>query len=184
MSRPHLVVIDPQHIFASPDSAWGSPFFPEAFARIRELAPLFDGRVTVTRWLPTADRATAWGDYFREWPFADVAADNPLYDLVAGAAELSPHPPVEEPTFGKWGEALAARLGPEPHMVLTGVSTDCCVISTALAAADAGVRTLVVEDACAHSTAENGRAALHVMSLFGPQIELVTTAEVRRRLTA
>ena len=42
MSRESwLVVIDPQVIFASPDSAWGSPFFGDVMPRIRELAEAF-----------------------------------------------------------------------------------------------------------------------------------------------
>ena len=35
------------------------------------------------------------------------------------------------------------------RLVLVGVSTDCCVLSTALAAADEGVSVRVVADACA-----------------------------------
>lgn len=179
---PHLVVIDPQRIFADPSSEWASPVFAEAYAAIRRLAPRFAGRVTVTRWLPTADRSTAWGDYFRTWPFADVPADDPLYELVDGAAELSEAPPVDEPTFGKWGPALAERAGEDPHLVLTGVATDCCVISTALAAADAGVQVTVVSDACGHSTAENGRAALHIMGLYDPQIRVLTSEQLLAEL--
>ena len=163
-------------------SDWSSPDFAKAFARIREIAPLFEGRVSVTRWLPTADRSTAWGDYFRQWPFADVSAADPLYALVDGAAELSARPPVDAPTFGKWGAELAARAGADAHLVLTGVSTDCCVISTALAAADAGMQVSIVTDACAASSAENGRAALHVMGLYAPQIELVSAADVREMI--
>lgn len=44
-----LVVIDPQAIFASPDSAWGSPFFSDAMPRIRSLANAFGERIIVTR---------------------------------------------------------------------------------------------------------------------------------------
>jgi len=62
--------------------------------------------------------------------------------------------------------------------VVTGVSTDCCVISTALPAADAGATLTVVSDACAGSTPENHRAALDVMALYPPQITLRTTDEV------
>ena len=87
-------------------------------------------------------------------------------------------PAVRLPTFGKWGPELAALTGPTPHLVVTGVSTDCCVVSTALAAADAGATLTVVTDACAGSTAENRAAALHVMSLYPPQITLATSAEL------
>lgn len=173
-----LVVIDPQAIFASPDSPWGARSFPDAMRNIRRLADAFGDRVVVTRWLPTADRSTAWGEYFAAWPFADVDPGDPLYALVPDAAALSPRPPLDLPTFGKWGPALERITGPAPRLVLAGVSTDCCVISTALSAADAGARVTVAADACAGSTAENHAAALHVMGLYPPQITLSDTAAV------
>lgn len=173
-----LVVIDPQHIFASTDSPWGSPFFTEAMTNIRRLAAAFGERVLVTRWLPTADRTTAWGDYFAAWPFADRPADDALFALVPEAEGLSPHPTLDLPTFGKWGPAIEAVVGHGTPVVLTGVSTDCCVISTALAAADAGTRLTVAADACAGSTAENHAAAIQVMSLYPPQITISDTAAI------
>lgn len=173
-----LVVIDPQNIFAAPDSEWGSPFFGETMPRIAQLAESFGDNVLVTRWLPTADRSTSWGDYFSAWPFADKPADDPLYDLVPAARALSPHPTLDLPTFGKWGPEIEAILGRGARAVLTGVSTDCCVLSTALAGADAGARLTIATDACAGSTAENHAAALHVMDLYPPQLTLATTAEV------
>ncbi|AXL13085.1 isochorismatase family protein [Microbacterium foliorum] len=174
-----LVVIDPQAIFASADSAWGSPFFADAMTRIRALADHFGDRVIVTRWMPTADRTTSWGAYFAAWPFADQSPDDPLFDLVPDAVGLSPHPTLDLPTFGKWGREIEAIVGQGAHIVLTGVATDCCVISTALAAADAGAHVTVVADACAGSTAENQAAALQVMGLYPPQITISDSAAVR-----
>lgn len=175
-----LVVIDPQHIFAAPDSAWGSPFFADAMRNIRLLAEAFGERVLVTRWLPTADRSTAWGDYFAAWPFADRPADDALFDLVPEAAGLSPHPTLDLPTFGKWGPALEGIVGRGTRVVLAGVSTDCCVVSTALAAADAGGRVTIAADACAGSTTENHAAALQVMGLYPPQLTVSDTAAILR----
>lgn len=173
-----LLVVDPQNIFASPQSPWGSPFFDAAMANIRLLAGAFGERVLVTRWMPTADRATSWGAYFRAWPFADQPATAALFDLVPDAEGLSPHPTLDLPTFGKWGADLEAITGRGAHVVLSGVSTDCCVLSTALAGADAGAHLTVATDACAGSTAENHAAALHVMGLYPPQIALADTAAV------
>ena len=173
-----LVVIDPQAIFASPDSAWGSPFFAETMPRIRELAAAFGERVLVTRWMPTADRSTSWGEYFAAWPFADRRPSDPLFALVPEAVGLSPLPPLDLPTFGKWGPEIEEILGRGAHVVLAGVSTDCCVLSTALAAADAGARVTVAADACAGSSAENHAAALHVMGLYPPQITVSDTTTV------
>lgn len=173
-----LLVVDPQNIFASPQSPWGSPFFAAAMANIRRLADAFGERVLVTRWMPTADRTTSWGDYFVAWPFADQPASAPLFDLVPDAEGLSPHPTLDLPTFGKWGAELEAITGRGAHVVLSGVSTDCCVLSTALAGADAGAHLTVATDACAGSTAQNHAAAVHVMGLYPPQIALADTAAV------
>lgn len=178
MKDTWLVVVDPQNIFASPDSAWGSPFFAEAMPRIRALADAFGERVLVTRWMPTADRSTSWGEYFAAWPFADQPPTDPLFDLVPEAAGLSSRPTLDLPTFGKWGAEMEQIVGHGASVVLAGVSTDCCVISTALAAADAGAHVIVAADACAGSTADNHAAAITVMGLYPPQITMSTTAEV------
>ena len=180
MIRPGswLVVVDPQNIFAAPGSDWASPFFGDAMANIRLLAERFGERVLVTRWMPTADRSTSWGAYFDAWPFADQPADDPLFELVPEASALSPHPTLDLPTFGKWGAEIEAVVGRGAHVVLAGVSTDCCVLSTALAGADAGAHLTVATDACAGSTAENHASALHVMGLYPPQIALRTTEEI------
>ncbi|MFC0673742.1 cysteine hydrolase family protein [Brachybacterium hainanense] len=176
---PWLVVIDPQRIFADPSSDWAAPGFETAFAHIAEAAAaLGPERTLVTRWLPTADRSTSWGDYFAAWPFADVGAEDPLYTLIDEAHGLSARPTIDEPTFGKWGTQLAGIVGRGAELLVAGVSTDCCVITTVLAAADAGAHVTVLTDACAASSPENGAAALHTMGLFPPQVRLARTAEV------
>jgi nicotinamidase-related amidase len=72
-------------------------------------------------------------------------------------------------TFGKW-PVLGSVLGKGARVTLAGVATDCCVISTALPMADAGVSVRVAADACAGSTPENHAHALAVLSLYAPQI--------------
>ena len=175
-----LVVIDPQRIFADPSSPWGSPMFPAVVEPVRRLAGRAASRTVVTRWVaPTAPEGS-WAAYLDAWPFAAVPSDDPLFDVVDELSDLaaSAAAVVSAPTFGKWGDQLAAVTGPTPHLVLAGVSTDCCVISTALAAADAGATLTVVTDACAGSTPANHRAALDVMALYPPQITLTTVEEL------
>ncbi len=180
MTAPWLVVIDPQRIFAAPDSAWGSPMWPDVVGPIRDLAAAFGDRIIVTRWVAPTERVGSWKAYMEAWPFADHPPDHPLFDVVDELAHL-PGRRVTATTFGKWDQ-LAAITGPTPELVVTGVSTDCCVISTALPAADAGATLRVVADACAGSTPENHRAALAVMGLYPPQITLTTAQEVRATL--
>ena len=176
--EPWLLVVDAQRIFASPDSPWGSPMWGDVVEPVRRLAAAYGAQRTIlNRWVSADPAPGSWAAYLEAWPFARVPADDPLLDVVDEVRGLGEHV-VSLPTFGKWGPELAALTGPTPHLVVTGVATDCCVVSTALAAADAGATLTVVTDACAGSTAENHAAALHVMSLYPPQITLATSAEL------
>jgi nicotinamidase-related amidase len=139
-----LVVIDMQKVFEEPGSPWFTPGFADVVAPIQNLVEAFQPRVTFTRFIAPAVPAGAWRKYYERWPFALQPADAEIYDLIDDFAG----PSVDATTFGKWGPELADKVG-DTTMVLSGVSTDCCVLSTALAAADAGVEVQVVGDACA-----------------------------------
>ena len=176
-----LVVIDPQVIFADPSSQWCAPRFAEIVEPVRLLAQAFGDRVIVTRWVPPETKVGSWVPYFETFPFADEAPDHALFDLVPAAVQLGARHTVSEPTFGKWGQQLTAITGPTPHLVLTGVATDCCVISTALPALDAGASVTVVSDACAGSDDTNHQRALDVMGLYVPQLAVTTSRELLDR---
>jgi len=178
VTGPWLVIIDPQRIFADPESDWGSPLWPDAVARIRDLLPHFVGRTIITRWVPPEPgaRVGSWDAYMDAWPFADRPADDPYFDVVPELAEADALV-VDAPTFGKW-DALAPIVGEAAELVVTGVSTDCCVVSTVLPAADAGATLTVVTDACAGSTPENHAAAVTVMGLYPPQVTLRKASEL------
>ncbi|MFD2025694.1 cysteine hydrolase family protein [Promicromonospora aerolata] len=172
-----LVVIDMQDVFARPPSPWASPDYPTALAGTRRLLPAFADRTVLTRYVAPTAPDGAWRAYFDQWPFALVPADDPLYEITDLAdVAAAGAPVVTRTTFGKWGPELDAATRSAGELVLTGVATDCCVISTALAAADAGRRVLVVADACAGSTPEDHERALDVMRLYAPLIEVTTVA--------
>ncbi|WP_043501956.1 cysteine hydrolase family protein [Georgenia sp. SUBG003] len=174
---PWLVVIDPQRIFAEPPSPWAAPAFDAIVGPVRRLADAHAGRVVVTRFVAPERPEGSWVPYYRAWPFAQVPDGDPLYEIMPALRDV-PAAVVAEPTFGKWTPALRAVTGATPHLRLAGAATDCCVLSTALAAADGGARVDVVVDACAGSSEENHRRALDAMALYAPQITLVTTEEV------
>lgn len=173
---PSLAVIDMQRVFGEPDSPWLAPRFAEIVDPVRSLAEALAPRVVFTRFVAPAEPRGAWREYYGQWPFALQPPDARIYELADPFAAMA-GPTVDATTFGKWGPELAARTGPGP-LVLAGVSTDCCVLSTALAAADAGVAVRVVSDACAGIDDESHAKALHVMSLYGPLVEVVTLADV------
>ncbi|AXH96203.1 cysteine hydrolase family protein [Ornithinimicrobium avium] len=172
MIAPWLVVIDAQNIFADPASQWVAPRFEQTVGPIRELVAEHGERSVVTRWVPPVTKEGSWVPYFQTFPFADQPPEHPLFDLVPQVADLGVRHVVSEPTFGKWGPGLAAVTGEHAHLVLAGVATDCCVLSTALAAADAGCTVEVVAAACAGSSDEAHERALEAMKLYAPQIRV------------
>jgi nicotinamidase-related amidase len=183
MSGAHLVVIDMQRVFGEPGSPWATPRFAEVLPPITELAKVASAPPTFTRFVAPQQPTGIWAAYYQQWPFAQQSPDSGLYQLVEEFA-ASAGPTVDATTFGKWGPELAARQGARPSMVLCGVSTDCCVLSTALAAADAGIQVLVVGDACAGVDDQSQAAALHVMNLYSPLITVVGLDEGLHQVAA
>lgn len=177
MSGPVLVVVDMQQVFGNPASQWFTPRFSEAEAVIAGMLPAFGDRVVFTRFVAPERPEGAWVPYYEQWPFALVPADDPIYDLVLAFRDTG-HPVVSEPTFGKWGTDLRDALGGAQDVVLAGVSTDCCVLSTALGAADAGVRIRVAADACAGLSDADHQRALEAMALYAPLIEITDSSSV------
>ncbi|MER5448601.1 isochorismatase family protein [Streptomyces sp. NPDC002764] len=177
MTSGLLTVIDMQRVFAEPDSPWAAPRYAEAAAGVRRLLPAHRDRTVFTRFVAPAEPEGAWRAYYDQWPFARQPADAPLWELTDEFAGLAPRV-LDAPTFGKWGPSLAALAEPEGRLVLAGVSTDCCVLSTALAAADAGIEVLVAADACAGADDDSHAKALHIMDLYRPLVRVTTVAQL------
>jgi nicotinamidase-related amidase len=178
---PLLAVIDMQRVFGEPDSQWLAPRFTEIVGPVRRLVGAFQPRVIFTRFVAPAVPAGAWRRYYDQWPFALQPAGARIYELVDEFAG-QPGRTLDATTFSKWGPELAGLTGGpggDPgQLVLAGVSTDCCVLSTALAAADAGVSVRVVADACAGVTDESHRQALDILRLYGPLVEVVSVTDI------
>ena len=172
-----LVAIDMQQIFGRPDSAWFTPEYDRASAGIQRLLPAFGDDVIFTRFVAPAEPRGAWIPYYEQWSFALVPPEDPLYELTDPFRSAAVHVQTRA-TFGKWDAEFARAMAGSTEMVLTGVSTDCCVISTALAAADAGVHVRVAADACAGLSAADHQRALDAMALYAPLIEITTVDEV------
>lgn len=173
-----LVLVDLQRIFAEPGSPWAAPDFDAAAAVCRDLLAGWPGPTVITRFVPPAQPLGGWVDYYRDWPFALDPATAPLYDLVPGF-DRPGAVAVDRTTFGKWDAQTAAALPGVDALVVAGVSTDCCVLSTVLAAADAGMRVQVVADGCAGASTADHERALAAMALYGPLVTVVRASDLR-----
>jgi nicotinamidase-related amidase len=166
-----LMTIDMQRIFGEPISEWATPGYASATAGIQRLLGAFESRVCFTRFLPPEPPTGIWIAYYEQWPFALDPANAPLYELSAEFASI-PAITLDRTTFGKWDAETDRALGHPGEIVLAGVTTDCCVLSTALAAADAGVHVMVAADACAGVTEADHQRALDAMALYSPLIDI------------
>ena len=175
-----LAIIDMQRVFAEADSPWLAPRFGEIIGPVSQLVEAFRPRVTFTRFVAPEVPSGGWQRYYHLWPFALQPPDARIYELVDDFA-AQPEQMLDATTFSKWGPELSERVGDGGRLVLAGVSTDCCVLSTAVAAADAGVEVQVVEDACAGVSDVSHGQALDILRLYSPLVEVVSLAEVLRQ---
>jgi len=177
-----LAVIDMQVVFGDPASQWAAPRFAEVVEPTRRLCASYAPNVVFTRYLSPARPEGAWKAYFEDWPFALAPPSDPIWDITPELARLpvlshgvdGQGGTLDAETFSKWGPELASLVGQNGRLVLAGVSADCCVIATALAAADAGVETWVVREATTGVDDSSTLQALHVMSLFTPLLKVVS----------
>lgn len=168
-----LVVVDMQDLFRVAESPWATPGFEELAGPIDRLRRAFDERVVYTRFIVPAEPHGSWVSYYAAFP--EVAKPErrdwlELSDPYRGWARTT----LDRETFGKWCRSLKSAAGPGNAIVLCGVATDCCVISTAIPAADSGAFVRVVADACRGATPEAHERALAIMDGFAPQISLTS----------
>ncbi|MBY0442692.1 MAG: cysteine hydrolase [Mycobacteriaceae bacterium] len=167
---------DMQHIFAADDSPWKVTEFARAEHDVHRLVEKYGAaNCLFTRFIAPAKPSGEWVPYYKDWPFALKPADDPLWNVVPDLVPSVVNPTLDASTFGKWNADMAARLPKAQRILLCGVSTDCCVLSTALSALETGVQVLVVADACAGRSEEDHRRALDAIAVIYQPLARVTT---------
>lgn len=167
-----LFVIDVQPAFSDPASPWYCAALGTAKKNIARLLPRYEGRVLFSRFVPPPEVFGAWHDYYARWGFALEPGAEPLWPVDP---EWAHYPSMQSHTFSKWVPAAQQILPPDATIALCGVSTDCCVMATALAAIDDGRRVRLIADACAAGSPEIHGSALWLMGLRAPLLTLTDT---------
>jgi nicotinamidase-related amidase len=167
---PLLAVIDMQEFFAA-GRPWAVPGFEDLIEPVGQLARGYGPRAVFTRFVIPEVPQGSWAGYYRAWPQV-LAPDAAHLASLAQPWASQGRDTLDKTTFSKWGPELESMLGPGRELTVCGVSTDCCVLATVLAAVDAGVQVRVIADACAGITAEAHQAALSLMAGFAPQVTI------------
>lgn len=171
-----LAVIDMQVGFQETGSEWQVPRYAEAETQVSRLAAAFDEQVVWTRFVRDPAEKGAWADYYDRWSTFRVDEDSRQWDLTIDPPPA--HPVISLPTFSKWGPELGALVPVSAPLVLCGVSTDCCVLATALSAIDAGRSVIVVTDACAAVNDQAQEQTVQLLGLLSPMVSLTTTDQI------
>lgn len=170
------MIIDLQRVFAEAGSPWRIPGFAALTEPIERLRAAFGAQVVFTRFVVPQHPEGSWREYYQTWDFA-LHPDAPLFDLAPPWSEWQ-GPVIDKTTFSAFGPELMKYAGHGNTLVLCGVSTECCVLSTAIAAVDAGTPVRIVSDACASVDAATHESALRVAEMgFAPMISLSTVEQ-------
>ncbi|BCW69081.1 isochorismatase [Arthrobacter sp. NicSoilB8] len=175
-AKRHLVVIDMQRAFRQ-TGEWHIPRYDEAARTIARLAASGLEPI-ITRFIPDPAENGSWSSYYDRWHSMRLDPDDPIWDIELPGIEATGS--VDLPTFSKWGQELAERIPVGEEIILTGVATDCCILATALGAADAGRYVTVVGDACAGQSDAAHDQALSLLELLSPMINVVNSDTVPR----
>ncbi|MFJ4169658.1 cysteine hydrolase family protein [Paenarthrobacter sp. NPDC089714] len=173
-----LVVVDMQRAFRDAGQ-WQVPRYEEIVPVISRLQENIGPHTVFTRFVRDQQENGAWSAYYQRWDQMRFPPEAAAWDItmdVPGTATV-----VDAPTFSKWGPELAALVPAGSEMVLTGVATDCCVLSTALGAVDAGRFVTVVSDACAAVSDAAQEQTLALLKLLSPLCEVLTSEQFLHR---
>ncbi|DBA77383.1 TPA: hypothetical protein ACH3X2_000899 [Trebouxia sp. C0005] len=166
-----------QFVFGDPSSKAFVPGYATASAAVQRLLPVFEGRTIFTKFLAPVRPHGAWVAYYKQWPFFLRPNTDPIWEITKEFSKQDANV-VSKHTFSKWGPELFEATVHTHEVVIVGVSTDCCVLSTALAAADAGVHVRVVADACAGVSHSSHQQALSIMAQYAPMIDISTVEDI------
>lgn len=178
-----ILVIDMQNVYR-PGQPWGCASFDRVCGRIRavlDAAAEGGASVCLTRFVNDPDGKGAWADYnavnkaINDDPWLNALVD----ELAPYAAK---HPVQRKSVYSSLhvpsirGAAASAK-----RVVLSGVVSECCVLSTCMEAVDMGCRVVWLKDACGGIDEAYEGAVSKILDGLSPlHVALMDTAEYLR----
>jgi nicotinamidase-related amidase len=176
-----FLFIDFQKIFEE-NEEWKVPGIRDCLNRAKKahflVSKVRNITTITTNYLPPADvdndpNDYAWKRYFDQFASVPKHGHHELYgDLEYIPADSK----WTSNGFSKWNHSLSYTT--PFNVFITGVSTECCVLSTALSAVDTGANVYIISDACAAGTPEDHELGLRVLSKFAPNIQIIESKDI------
>lgn len=184
VAAPLHLAIDMQPLFGA-EGPWPVPGIEGLLPACARLIAHDPGATAFARFLPAATPEAApgrWAAYYRHWSEVTGAAEALLAVMAPLRARAPAAPLIDKPGYSAFSapalEGLLARRGVET-LILSGVETDVCVLSTVLAAVDRGLRVILAEDAVASADPAMHAATLALLgSRYALQVEIAPVADI------
>ena len=189
-ARIRLVSIDMQRLFLEP-GPWFCPAGLDILPSCKSIIQACPDRCLHTRFIPARNANHAvgsWKTYYHHWNSVLLDRTGPeKIELHPDLQALARHGQVlDKLTYDSFkSPAFAAAIdecAPE-LLIMFGVETDVCVLSTALSAVDRGIRVVIPSDAVASGDTAAHRAALDtILPRLDLQVDISTTRAILRQL--
>ncbi len=176
MKNSVLLVIDMQKIFA-PGYEWYTPGIEDAEKNIHRLCEKYKNRI-FTRHVASENPIGTWKSYNEE--FAHINSNTECLDLLDSFVntEKIEFDKITYSAFNS-GEALQyIKDQGYTEIILTGVQTEFCVLSSLMRAIDEGFFVTFVSDACAGSAEIFNESVSSLIRLVPFQARVKTVDEL------
>ncbi|WP_099826053.1 cysteine hydrolase family protein [Oceaniglobus indicus] len=180
------VVIDVQNLFFQP-TAWQVTSIPAILPPILSLLTHAPDTAAFARFIPPASAATApgmWRGYYRHWDSVTRDRLDPgQLDVLPDLTDVAPAAPMlDKPGYSVFScpafRPLLRQRG-ITTLILSGVETDVCVLSTVMEAVDIGLRVIIAADAVTGGSPEGHDAALSILrTRFDQQVEIASASAI------
>ena len=180
--------IDMQNLFG-PGAPWMTPWLPRVLPNIVALARRFADRTIFSRfippWRPEAARGQ-WRVFYQHWhQVTQHELPREMLELLPPLRALVPPAQViDKAGYSAFhGTDLYDRLRAREadSVILTGVETDVCVLSTALDAIDLGLKVFMVRDCLCSSRDDTHDALVRLYEQrFSHQVEMVSFEQLQQ----
>ena len=173
-----LLVIDMQNVYTK-GQEWACKGIEHASASIlRLLNSQKTKQVIFTQYLATEHPDGVWKEYNKV--NAAVNSDPWLNEMMPEFLPwVKKHPVYTKSVYSSFVIPQVRELAKHAsRVVISGVVAECCVLSTALSAIDAGCKVIYLTDAVAGLNATSQKEAENILSYLSPlHTELMTTQQ-------
>lgn len=173
-----LLVIDMQNVYL-PDQPWAcdtADYAKEQILRLLEHHP--KEQVIFTRYIAAEHPEGVWKEYNEM--NRKINEDSWMNELMDGLKEVAPAYPIyDKSTYSSFRvEEIRKAAQSSDRIVLTGVVSECCVLSTLFDGIDLGYKMIWLTDATSGLTPLLEQETIHILQGLSPlHVEFMTTAE-------